>query len=172
MGKADQCWVEFEPGVSSGRSEVLETTFPQDGVSVRDLVPVNEFSLDPADQLRERPQRAYWALAGLLIAMVAWLAGWFGSRHTGLYRAVGTRYVDLLLMASIQYGFTIMVGAVLGSFWAAFGWTVVSTQVFDLDQAELILRSAASTTLLAVSLAPVVPAAVGHADLMRQLKDR
>lgn len=173
-GTASQCWVEFAPGARTGRKEMVETMFADSSdILVTPWIRPDKFSRDPVTELATRPQTNAWLIAGLLLAGIGWLGTWFRRSHVGLYRAVGTGPATLLIIGTVEYAIPILLGGLAGTLWATAAWTATTTSGFpDADQLAIAVRTAASTTLLALVTAPLLWPAIARGSIAQQLKDR
>lgn len=172
-GAARQCWVEFAPGATTGREEMIETVFADNSdLEVTPWIRLDEFSRDPVSELAARPQTSAWLVAGLLLAGIGWLGTWFRRSQIGLYRAVGTGPAALLVIGAIEYAIPVVFGTMAGALWAIAAWTATTTGFPDSDQLVIVARSTASTTLLALTVAPLLWPAMARGTIAQQLKDR
>jgi len=173
-GIARQCWVEFTPGATTGRNEMVETIFADSSdILVTPWIRLDEFSRDPLTELAARPQTNAWLIAGLLLAGISWIGTWFRRSHIGLYRAVGTGPAALLIIGAVEYAIPILLGGLAGTLWAAAAWTATTASGFpDADQLAIAVRTAASTMLLALVTAPLLWPAAARGSIAQQLKDR
>jgi len=173
-GTATQCWVEYEPGAATGRAEYLETVFADtgDGLITRPWIRLDEFARDPITELASRPQAGAWLPAGLLLAVIAWLATWFRRSHIGLYRAVGTTPTQLLILGAIETVTPLVVGAAAGFAWATASWVAAHTGYPTTDQLTIALRTTASVVLLTAATAPLLWPITARQSIAQQLKDR
>lgn len=166
----DQCWVEFDRGVRTGRQETLESTFPLE-TDIRQVIALDTFSRKPVEELRTRPQRHGWWIAGALMAGVAWMRTWARRREIGLYRSLGTKPADLMLLGVIDAVVPLVLGMVVGCIWAFTVWALYSGSVPSADQSQIVLRSILSSGLLALVTAPLGWLALAYGDIVRQLKE-
>ncbi|HHC08741.1 MAG TPA: hypothetical protein ENK55_08490 [Actinobacteria bacterium] len=173
-GTTTQCWVEYAPGARSGRIELLDTRFADTGdqLVVRPWIRLDEFSRDPLTELAQRPQRAAWVAAGLLLAASVWSATWLRRAHIGLYRAVGTGPAGLLVLGAVEAALPLLVGGIAGALWAAAAWAAATGHTPQPDQALIAARTAASTLLVAVAAAPLLGPLTARQPIADQLKDR
>lgn len=173
-GMVDQCWVEYAPADVEAGMAALEVAFADAGdtMAVRRAIRLGEFGRDPVAELADRPQRSAWVIAGLLLALLAWLATWFQRSEIGLYRAVGTPTAALWLLGQIE-AFVVMIPAACAGFlWAAAGY-VATTDGFPIaDQLGIAVRTAAATLLVALIVAPLAWPSLGRGQIAAQLKDR
>lgn len=172
-GTAQQCWIEYFPGATTGRIETIDTAFAgtPDAV-VTPWIRLDDFARNPIEELATRPQTNAWILAGLLLAAIAWITTWFRRSHIGLYRAVGTGPAALLILGTVEYGVPILIGAVAGSLWATAIWTATTSGIPHHDQLIIAYRTAASATLLATATAALLWPATAKESIADQLKDR
>lgn len=174
VGQAAQCWVEYAPGAATGRIELVDTVFADtgDGLVVRPWIRLDEFSRDPIAELAARPQRTAWVAAGLLLAALVWLATWFRRADIGLYRAVGTGPAALLILGAVEAALPLTVGGLAGALWATATWAAVIGHMPNPDQVLVAVRAAASTLLVALTVAPLLGLLLARQSIAQQLKDR
>jgi hypothetical protein len=169
-----ECWIEYAPGVRTGRIEVVESLFADtgDGLVVRPWISLDEFARDPIQELADRPQRNAWLFAGLLLAALFWLATWFRRAHIGLYRAVGTGPAALFILGAVESILPYTIGAAAGSLWAGAAWAATTGNFPTGDQTLVALRTALSILLVAAVTAPLLWPLVARQSIAQQLKER
>lgn len=170
-GTVSECWVEFAPGVMTGRQETVSAVFSDSAdVIVVPWIRLDEFSRDPVAELVGRPQASAWIIAGLLIGAMAWLVTWFRRSQIGLYRAVGTGPSALLILGAVELGIPILSGALIGSLWAAAIWSANTAGYPDADQLAIGIRTVTSTALLALAIGPLFWPVTAQGSIAEQLK--
>jgi len=172
-GAAVQCWIEFDAGISTGRTETATAIFAGvDDAVATPLVRLDEFSRDPLAELASRPTRFGWVLAGMVIALTVWVMAWFRRSDIGLYRALGTRTSGLTIIGSIEALIPLIVGATLGTLWGVAAASAVTGSATGADQWSIVARSVGSGVLLALIAAPLPWALGARQPIADQLKDR
>lgn len=172
-GSATQCWIEFSPGAITGRLELVATTFAEEGdrLRVRDLIRLDEFSRDPAIELATRPHARAWWLAASLLSAIMWLTVWMRRAEVGLYRAVGTNAVQLMILGTVETLITLSVGAIAGFLWGSAIWTALRGYNPIADQFYVSACTASSVSLLAILIAPWLWPVLARGSIPRQLKE-
>lgn len=172
-GLAAQCWIEYEPGITTGRIESASAIFAgvDDAIAVP-LIRLDEFSRDPVAELANRPARYGWVVAGSVIALTVWVMAWFRRADIGLYRALGTRSSGLTIIGSIEAAVPLTIGATLGTLWGVAVAVAVSRSSIGADQWSIVLRSVGSGVLLALIAAPLPWTLGAREPIADQLKDR
>jgi len=172
-GTVTECWVEFAAGVTTGRQETIGAVFTDaTDVIVVPWIRLDEFSRDPVAELAGRPQASAWIIAGLLIGVMGWLVTWFRRSQIGLYRAVGTGPPALLVLGAVELGIPIISGSLIGGLWAAAIWTAGAADYPGADQFAIAARTATSTVLIAIAVAPLLWPLTASGSIAEQLKDR
>lgn len=172
-GNVSECWVEFAPGVTTGRQETLGAVFSDSAnVIVVPWIRLDEFSRDPVAELAGRPQASAWIVAGLLVGVMAWLVTWFRRSQIGLYRAVGTGPSTLLILGAVELGIPIVSGALIGGLWAVAIWTANTAGYPVTDQLAIAARTASSGAWLALAVGPLLWPLTARGSIAEQLKDR
>lgn len=174
FGMADECWVEYDSGVTTGRTELVDTVLATTAgqLVARPLIRLDRFARNPVSELAVRPQAQAWFAAGLVLAAIAWLATWFRRAHIGLYRALGTTPSGLFTLGAVEYALPTVIGGAAGALWAIATWVARTGAVPSIDQILVVARTAASTLLFAVILAPILWPLAGRGSIAQQLKDR
>lgn len=172
-GTAVQCWIEYVPGVSTGRTEAAAAVFAGSGDAIAaPLIRLDEFSRDTLAELAERPTRYGWILAGAVIALTVWVMAWFRRSDIGLYRALGTRTSGLTIIGSAEALIPLVAGAVVGTMWGVVVAGILAGESMAADQWSIVGRSVASGLLLAIVAAPLPWAIASREPIADQLKDR
>lgn len=173
IGTATQCLIAFEPGATSGRTDVGLTLFAETtDAAAQPLVRLNDFSRDPIRELTERPQANAWILVGLVLTAAAWLTAWLRRSTIGLYRALGTRPATLLLIGAAEHALVVLVGAAAGALWAIAAWAATQEVAIATDQLVIAARTATSAVLLTLATGAAIWPAMARAPIATQLKDR
>lgn len=172
-GRVAECWVEYLPGVTSGRSEALSALFGNSADTVvAPRIRLGEFSRNPVVEFEQRPQATAWLVAGLLIGMIGWLVTWFRRTQIGLYRAVGTSPAALLILGAGELGIPIVAGSFAGILWATATWTATATVPIDPEQMVVAIRTATSVTLIALATASLLWPLTARGSIADQLKGK
>jgi hypothetical protein len=171
-GSAEQCWVEFEPGAYEAGVASLAarfTTGDEEAVA-RPYIRRDEFTRDPEAEFAARPQRNGWPLAGGLMAGLFALTAWFRRSELGLYLAIGTPRVSLMLMLSVEalllVGFAFVLSVVYG-----FAIDEALRHSPKWSELRIVLRTAGSAALLALAVAPVLAVLVVRGSIAELLKE-
>ncbi|MBI2766795.1 MAG: hypothetical protein HYX53_12920 [Chloroflexi bacterium] len=172
-GRVDECWVEFEPSAYEAGLASLSAQLTDGSVEAvtRPYLRQGEFARDPADELRDRPQRLGWLVTAALLTGIFALAAWFRRTELGLYIALGTPRSALAL----SFAFETWVVCVLA--WAAaLLWAAAFARVFDYSLTPGALRLAVvtsgSSALLVAAAAPLLCPLLARGSLAALLKDR
>ncbi len=176
-GTVDQCWAEYTPGAFEAALDHLETVFDDGSVAlerpitVSPWIKLDEFARNPVAELQQRPQRYGWLLVAGFAALIAWLTIWFRRSELGLYRALGTSRLALLLLVQIEVLAVVLLALPIGMAWAVLVYMAGDASP-TLGQLGLAARSAAIAAAAAAALAPLAALLVGRKALLSLLKDR
>lgn len=175
VGQAAQCWVELRPADHAGGVGTLDAWFDTGAagsdLDVSALRTTNEFSRDPAAELRDRPQRNAWVIAGIALVVTGWLATWLRRAELGLHMALGGTRASLVVLAQMEALLLLPAGAVVGGLWAAAAASVIDG-LPSAAALTLSARTAGSATALAVLLLPLGVLLAARHDVAALLKDR
>lgn len=175
-GRATECWAEFEPEAFDAALEYMQTVFddgsPQisERLTVVPWIDLDEFARDPVEELADRPHRYGWMLVAGFAALVAWLMIWFRRSELGLYRALGTGRLALLVLVQVEILVVVLLALPIGAAAAAVHAAGGATPT--LSQSLLAARSAAMAAAAMMVLAPLAALLVGRKALLSLLKDR
>lgn len=172
-GTSSECWVEFVAGAVHTAPGLLNAWFEGEAsaVQLRPLLPLNEFSTDPARQLRERPQADAWLPIGIVMAAMAWLITWLRRAETTLYRGLDTRAIEVLLMTAVEWAVVVAISWALGVAWAT-AVTVTIHGSIGVDQLQIALRSSGSAAAITMALAAFAALPILRSSVVELLKDR
>ncbi|MBA4181742.1 MAG: hypothetical protein C0506_14225 [Anaerolinea sp.] len=172
-GGFDECWVEFSPGAYSGGREMLAARFAEGSADpvVRPYRRSDEFTRDPAAEWAGRPQRRGWLAVPAVLFGLGLISAWFRRSESALYLAVGTRRVQLALMATAEQWPLVGIGWAVG-FAAAFASEASITGQPTSDAVLATLATSGSAALLALALLPWANALVARGSIASMLKDR
>ena len=172
-GLVDECWVQFEPQAFEAGSAALaaELTVGSTEAVVRPYLRQGEFARNPAEELRDRPQRLGWAVVAALVAAVFVLAAWFRRAELGLYLALGSPRRALFVAFAAEAWVICALGWGISLLWAvalarAFDYTVTAGAL------RLALLTSASCALAVIAVAPVLCTFVTRGNVASLLKDR
>lgn len=172
-GRVDECWVEFEPSAYEAGLASLPAQLTDGSTEAvaRPYLRQGEFARNPAQELRDRPQRFGWVVVAALLAGIFVLAAWFRRTEVGLYIALGTPRRALVV------GFATEAWVICASAWLlSLLWAVALARVFDYTVTAGALRLAivtsASCALAVVAAAPLLCPLVARGSIAALLKDR
>jgi hypothetical protein len=170
-GRADQCWVEVEPGQLTPALAALPALLGAEEAEARPVIDRGEFGVDPAQLLDGRLQRWAWLLiAGIGIATMA-LMSLFRRSESAVYRAFGLSRTGLLLMVQLE---TLVL--VVGSYLIACSLALLIYGLAfgppDFDQIALALRSSGMAAAAIVAVGPLMASAAGRGSPAALLKER
>jgi hypothetical protein len=131
----------------------------------------DEFTRDPAAEWAARPQRNGWPLTGGLMAGLFALTAWFRRSELGLYLAIGTPRMSLMLMLAVEVMLLVSLAFLL-SVAHAFAIAEALHQSPGLSEVFVVLRTAGSAGLLALAIAPVLAVLVVRGSIAELLKER
>lgn len=172
-GRAEQCWVEFEPETYDAGLAALPAllTTGDEPAAARPYFRTDEFTRNPVAEFAARPQRDGWPLASALVAGMFALTAWFRRSELGLYLAVGTSRTALAFMLAVEAAILVLAGLALGLAYA-FAIDGALRHSPGWSEALLVLRSAGSAAVLGLVLAPLLALAVVRGSIADLLKDR
>ena len=172
-GGFDECWVEFSPGTYAGGREMLAARFAEGSADpvVRPYRRSDEFTRDPAAEWASRPQRRGWLAVPAVLFGLGLVSAWFRRSESALYLAVGTRRVQLAVMAMAEQWPLVGMGWAVG-FAAAFASEASITRQPAGDAVVAALTTSASAALWALVLLPWASALVARGNIASMLKDR
>ncbi len=116
---ATQCLVRTLPGYQDKIFEVVQTAFLDEQPKVTPHARLDDLSASPHDILLTGGSRWLW-IAGIGAFLLATaLRGLMSRSETGIYRSLGTKRLELFVMASVQAALLVLpaglVGTVLGT---------------------------------------------------------
>jgi hypothetical protein len=172
-GSFQECWVEFEPGAYEAGKEMLAARFADGSAdpAVRPYRRADEFTRNPAAEWDGRPQKYGWPAVSVGLSGLAAIAAWFRRSESGLYLAMGTRRVQLAVMAATESWTLVAAGWSLG-----FSYAIAAQALWGDDPTREIAKHAAITSgsaaLLGLALLPWASALVARGSIASLLKDR
>lgn len=172
-GTFDECWVEFSRESYSPGLAALAAWFASGSEEpiVRPYTRKDEFTRDPLQEFRDRPQRYGWVAAGGLIAAIFLLTAWFRRSELGLYLATGTGRLQLVTMLAAEALLLVGTGALIAAFWGAAIHAALGHNL-PRDHLQIAGRALLSSALLGLLLAPWAPSLVARGNIASLLKDR
>ncbi len=172
-GFFDECWVEFEPGVSEAGKASLAARFATGAADpvVRPVRRSDEFTRDPAAEWESRPQKHGWvavtiALSGFIVA-----AAWFRRSEAALYMATGTGRLELVVMSAAEHWPIVALGWCIGYSYAVsahLSWG--EGAAMDFARHAAVTSGAAAILLLPASAC--ANALIARGNIAALLKDR
>ncbi len=172
-GFFDECWVEFEPGVSEAGKASLAAIFATGAADpvVRSVRRSDEFTRDPAAEWESRPQKHGWvavtiALSGFIVA-----AAWYRRSEAALYMATGTGRLELVVMSAAEHWPIVALGWCIGYSYAVsahLSWG--EGAAMDFARHAAVTSGAAAILLLPASAC--ANALIARGNIAALLKDR
>lgn len=172
FGPTDECWVEFDPHSYAAGLASLGAWFASadDDPVIRPYIQQDEFTRDVVAEFERRPQRFGWALIAALTGVVYLLVSWFRRAELGLYLAVGTSRLDLLVMLGIEALVVVTTATIVGGGFAV-GLHAYEHRVTS-DHIRVAFTTAGAGALLALAVAPVASLVSARGNLASMLKER
>lgn len=172
-GKAQECWVEFEPGAYDAGLASLAARFATGDREplARPFTRRDQFTRDPSAELSARPQRYGWALVAAILVGLGVLVAWFRRAEYGLYLALGATRRQLLELLFMDSALVVTTAFVLGFLWACAIQRLLGEPLSG-GALRLAAITAGSCALAVVALAPVLALAAVRGNIAALLKDR
>jgi hypothetical protein len=112
---AGQCWFRLERGGEWSAQELATAAFPDRQVVAKPFDEATALSTSPAQFLTGSATRQAWALAAAIAVAFLIVAGLAGRGETGVYRATGTKWPELMFMTACQAAVLVLVPAALAT---------------------------------------------------------
>lgn len=170
----DECWVSFVRGVpeTDARGLIASALSPSNGLAVRPVIAVDEFTRNPMTEFSNRPERNLWLPTGAAVTLLFWMTWWFRRTETGLYRALGMNGGAALLMSQTEVIVIVIVSAVSGFQFGLLASVALGPEP-GLPHLETAFRSSVLMALLVLSASALPQLVMGRGgSLATLMKDR
>lgn len=165
-GPVDECWIRFDHPVGPVDQEAVRAVIPPS--AAENVSPLIRETNTLAARYPIRVSRFGWIAAGVTAAGILWLIDWFGRGETALYRALGLRRHDLLVLASLKDLLVLTWAAALATILALLTtWGEVPAAGYLLP-----LYHCGASALLGLALAVLAARKLSPDRLAAVLKDR
>lgn len=173
-GDVDECWIEtVQGGLTTGERVVRSVFADSAGLTVTPMIQLDERSRDLSTEWRSRPARdlirvglAGALVLGLLLSLVR-------RSEFGLYRALGMRRRQLLLVTLVETIAVVSIGGAIGTTWSIAYFVSGSSSNTVVPTADLLVafRDAAAVAAWLIAIVPAT-SLLSRGSIMDALKDR
>ncbi len=174
-GDFDSCWIEYDDSAGRIGPDLARYALGDAPGEVRAarLVKLDEFSRDVSAEFRARPTARLWLAVGLGLFLILVLLTWTRRSEFALYRALGARPIDVMVLGVAESGLVVVLATVVGFLWGLAWFAVSQGEPVTGELVRVVGRTVSSGLLAALALAPLaMPIVMRRDGLMDQLKER